>query len=307
MSEWRSSDIRVGVIGMGRWGKKVIEAVASEAQLVACSNFSDPTAHDWLRVRWPDVEATFDVSRLLERDDIDAVVVASPIRTHVELALKCLAAGKHVLVEKPLATSLDDLERVEEVIHSSGQTLAVGYTLLNHEVAEEISGRVAGDPIVEINATWLKWGSFTESLLWNLLIHHVILWVALSDSAMSSSRWATAIGSSGISRLDRLEAHLVDDGFTARSHIDRCATSSLHCITIRTQTDQVLLWEGDRLFTAAGDVLTEVFSASEAALNRQIRSFLTAIKEGEPSDMAMTRAATHLLAQLEARITSERD
>lgn len=82
------------------------------------------------------------VEALVARDDIDALVVATPHHVHVEETLAALRAGKHVLVEKPLATSVEDCRRMIEQARSAGTVLSVGY----HQRFRE-SNRAARDLI----------------------------------------------------------------------------------------------------------------------------------------------------------------
>ena len=69
---------------------------------------------------------------LLEDDQLDAIVLATPVPTHAELAVRVLEAGKHCFVEKPLAQSVADAERAVAAAEQTGLTLMVGHLLEYH-------------------------------------------------------------------------------------------------------------------------------------------------------------------------------
>jgi len=111
-----SEVVRVGVIGYGYWGPNLVrnfaEAAGSQITMV-----SDVSADRLARAsrRYPNLRITQDAHALLHDPSVDLVAIATPVTTHFELAMEALRAGKHVLVEKPLAaTSEQGLRLIEE-------------------------------------------------------------------------------------------------------------------------------------------------------------------------------------------------
>ncbi|HUZ83590.1 MAG TPA: Gfo/Idh/MocA family oxidoreductase, partial [Gaiellales bacterium] len=105
--------VRIGLVGLGGWGKNLLRNFASlaEADLRwACD--ADPGRRDTFTPAHPSTRFTGDVDDLLGDPDLEAVVIATPVPTHLDLALRALAAGKHVMVEKPMATSVADADRM---------------------------------------------------------------------------------------------------------------------------------------------------------------------------------------------------
>ena len=98
--------IRLGIIGAGHWGPNLISNFSksgrSEVRYVVDL---DPDRLRAVRERFPHVETPTGIEPLLEDESLDGVVISTPTKTHHELAKRALAAGKHVLVEKPLTTS----------------------------------------------------------------------------------------------------------------------------------------------------------------------------------------------------------
>src|SRR6267143_6553549 len=97
---------RIALVGVGRWGRRLLPGLAERFDVhVACTR-GNPESADWLRARAPEIEHTASLERVLDDDSVEAVVLATPIESHAEIASRVLAAGKHVFVEKPLATSV---------------------------------------------------------------------------------------------------------------------------------------------------------------------------------------------------------
>jgi UDP-N-acetylglucosamine 3-dehydrogenase len=120
-------ELGVGVIGVGQMGSWHVEAWdrTPTARLIAVAEPSEVSARRSIRRR--PIEWHADWRELLERDDIDAVSIAAPTERHAEIALSALDAGKHVLVEKPIAAELDDALRMAAVARMAARKLMVGH------------------------------------------------------------------------------------------------------------------------------------------------------------------------------------
>ena len=119
---------RIGVVGVGYWGPNLLrnfQGHRSCQELWACDQ--DPTRLARVGDRFPGVRLTGDYRDLL-KSDVDGIVVATPVRTHYELAMAALAAGKHVFIEKPLAASVEQARALVEQADRVGRTLMVGHT-----------------------------------------------------------------------------------------------------------------------------------------------------------------------------------
>ena len=105
--------IRVGVIGYGYWGPNLVRnfSECDATEMVAVADQREPRLAE-ARRRYPGIRTTVSADEVIHATDIDAVAIATPVATHAALALSALKAGKHVLVEKPLASSVADGERM---------------------------------------------------------------------------------------------------------------------------------------------------------------------------------------------------
>ena len=122
-----SVDLNVGIIGAGRMGTWHVDAWdrIECARVVAIADPSEPAARACIRRRRMEWHA--DWRDLLDRDDIDAVTIAAPTEAHAEIALGAIDAGKHVLVEKPIAAALDQALRMASAAQAAGVKLMVGH------------------------------------------------------------------------------------------------------------------------------------------------------------------------------------
>ena len=114
---------------------------------------------------YPEIEGVSDYSAMLGPDGPDAVAVAVPVRFHYPVAKACLEAGKHTLVEKPLASSSAECQELIEIAEQKGLTLMVGHTFLYSAAVRKIAAIIRNGDIGEllcINARRLNSGLFPE-------------------------------------------------------------------------------------------------------------------------------------------------
>jgi len=118
--------MQVGLIGYGAWGRHHARAIASaaSAKLAAIATSGAEAGADW-----PDARIVADWRALLADPGIEAVFVAVPNHLHAEVALAALRAGKHVLLEKPMALTAPDCDRLVMAAHASGKVLTIGHEL----------------------------------------------------------------------------------------------------------------------------------------------------------------------------------
>ena len=128
-----SDPLAVGVVGLGYWGPNLARNFNAlpDAKLAWCCDASD-AARERTAAIAPGARMTDRLEDLLEDETLDAVVLATPVPTHADLAVRVLEAGKHCFVEKPLAQSVADAERAVETADKAGRTLMVGHLLEYH-------------------------------------------------------------------------------------------------------------------------------------------------------------------------------
>jgi predicted dehydrogenase len=146
-----SDRIGISVVGYGYWGPNIVRNILERPELHLCSLCElDDARSAAFSLRYPGVRVDRDFETLLIDPRIEAVSIATPPRTHHSLARRALEAGKHVLVEKPLATNEEDAIDLIELAAERGLTLMPGHTFLYsppvNRVRDLILGGVLGDP-----------------------------------------------------------------------------------------------------------------------------------------------------------------
>ncbi|MEO3475408.1 Gfo/Idh/MocA family oxidoreductase [Roseomonas sp. CAU 1739] len=122
--------MRVGLIGYGAWGRHHARAlaVAPSAALVAIAARGDANAAA-AAIDWPGIAVHRNWRDVVADPSLEAIVIAVPNALHAEVALTALAAGKHVLQEKPMALTLADCDRLIAAARSAGRVLTIGHEL----------------------------------------------------------------------------------------------------------------------------------------------------------------------------------
>ena len=169
--------IRVGVIGCGYWGTNLLRNFAEGAScgLAAASDLVAERLAVAKR-RYPGVKAAADAAALIEDPAIDAVAIATPVSTHYELALRALQAGKHVLVEKPLAAKSEEGKHLVEEAERRGLTLMVDHTFLYTDSVRLIRELIHGGELGELyyyDSVRINLGLFQHdvNVVWDLAAH----------------------------------------------------------------------------------------------------------------------------------------
>lgn len=174
---------RLAVIGAGAWGVNHVRVAATEprCELAAIAD-PDDAALGRAAALAPHARVSRDPDRVLGDPSIDAVIIATPSRTHVALAVEALAAGKHVLVEKPLALSLASAARLAD----PRRVLLVGHLMVYHPAITRMRelvdagalGRLQYVHSVRANLGRIR---ADESVLWSFGPHDVSMLDALLD------------------------------------------------------------------------------------------------------------------------------
>lgn len=173
--------IRVGIIGLGYWGPNLLRnfAAADDAEVrVACDRRGDRLAA--ITRRYPTVRATTDASDLLSDSNVDAIAIATPVSMHFEIAMAALKAGKHVLVEKPLAASSEQAKRLAEEADRRRLTLMVDHTFVYTGAVRRIAKLVASGEIGDIyyyDSVRVNLGLFQHdvNVVWDLAVHDLAI------------------------------------------------------------------------------------------------------------------------------------
>jgi predicted dehydrogenase len=171
--------LKLGVVGLGYWGPNLARNFAG---LPGCevSWLCDASnkAREKVARTIPAARQSENLDELLADPELDAVVLATPVPTHAELATQALQAGKHCFVEKPLATTVADAERAVAAAEQTGKTLMVGHLLEYHPAVTRLKEMVEQGELGEMyylygNRVNLGKIRADENALWSLGAHDV--------------------------------------------------------------------------------------------------------------------------------------
>jgi len=195
--------LNVAVIGCGYWGPNLIRNFNSLAGCrvkTLCDNSQDRL--DYMKTMYREVTTTTDYQQIIHDPDIQAVVIAAPVHLHYEIAKKALDAGKHVLVEKPMARSTAECTDLIQLAAAKKLILMVGHTFVYSGPVRKIREIVeAGDlgKILYMSSRRLNLGLFQKDInvAWDLAPHDLsIMFYILQEDALT----VNCVGSSNITK-----------------------------------------------------------------------------------------------------------
>ena len=126
-----AKQIKVGVVGCGYWGPNLVRNFRSLPDCdmkMMCDLSEKRLAH--LQSLYPEVEGSADYGHMLNGVGLDAVIIATAVKSHFPLAKESLLAGKHTFIEKPMASSAAQCEELVAIAKQKGLVLMTGHTFL---------------------------------------------------------------------------------------------------------------------------------------------------------------------------------
>ena len=171
--------VRVGVVGLGYWGPNIARNLAAiEGCELRWVCDADVERRERLATSFPGARTSGELSELLQDAELDAIVLATPVPTHAELAIAVARAGKHCFVEKPLATTVADAEAAVAAAAEAQRILMVGHLLEYHPAVDRLKQLIEQDelgPLYYLYGNRLNLGKLRadENALWSLGAHDV--------------------------------------------------------------------------------------------------------------------------------------
>jgi predicted dehydrogenase len=186
--------IKIGVVGCGYWGPNLIRNFRQSPDChlkTICDTSEQRLAH--MRRLYPEVMTTNRFDEVLNDPEIEAVVIATPVRFHYDMAKACLSVGKHVFIEKPMSRTEAEGEELVQMAERQGLILMVGHTFLFSPAVRRMKEIIDHGDIGEvqyISARRLNLGLFQKDInvAWDLAPHDIsILLHLLEESPVSVS------------------------------------------------------------------------------------------------------------------------
>ena len=317
MTEDFDARLCVGVVGLGYWGPNLLRVLVDRAD-VSVRWICDPDTSRLERFarRYPSVRASQDLDALLEDPELDAVLLATPVYTHYELAKRCLEAGKHTFVEKPLAHSSEQASELIELSRERELALMCGHTFLYSPPVQAVrdlitSGELGTLYFVSSSRVNLGLHQRDVSVIWDLGPHDFSILLYWLGSAPSTIR-ATGRDSivPGIADVAFVTMEF-DSGLIANVELSWLAPSKLRRTVVVGSRKMVVYEDGgleplkvyDRgvdykdpetfgeyqLSYRSGDILSPNLS-NEEPLNLQLGDFVSCIRRGRVSQSRLQLA-----------------
>ena len=176
--------VRVGVAGLGHWGPNLARNFAELADLAWLCD-ADPAKRE-LGSRYPQARWTDSFAEMLEDPELEAVVIATPVPTHYELARHALEAGKHVLVEKPPAMRGHEMDELVALAAGRDLVLMPGHLLLYHPAVRKLKELIGRGDLGEVLCVYGNRQNLgiirqNENALWSLGVHDLSVILHLLD------------------------------------------------------------------------------------------------------------------------------
>lgn len=218
--------INVGVIGYGYWGPNLVRNFADTdgARVAFVSDLSESRLAAASR-RYPGIRTSTDPAALIRDSGVDAVLVATPVDTHFDLALQALRAGKHVLVEKPLASTSEQATRLIDEAARRHLVLMVDHTFVYTAAVARMRELTAAGELGDLyyyDSVRINLGLFQRdvNVLWDLAVHD------LSIMEYVLGREPVAVSATGLAHVPGQPENIAyltmffDDRIIAHIHVN---------------------------------------------------------------------------------------
>jgi len=321
--------IKVGVVGCGYWGPNLIRnfSACPDTQLLwACD--TSPNRIKKALLSYPAVTATADYLDILKDSCVDAVAIVTPVHTHYPLAKACLESGKHVLLEKPLALSVSEGERLIELAHKKGLQLMCDHTFCYTGAVrkmKEILDSGALGKLLYFDSIRINLGLFQQDInvIWDLAPHDLsILDFLINDRPVSVSAHGVCHAGNEIENIAYVTLRYANS-FIAHFHLNWLSPVKIRK-TIIGGSEKMMVWndleqdekikiynkgitvkkdeeaERTRLLVSyrTGDMYAPQFDETEALLS-MVKEFAASIAENRPA-LTDGEAGLRVLRVLEA-------
>ena len=327
-----SSKLGVGIIGYGYWGPnyaRVFNDLGDSAVTAIC----DVQAERRQRAssRFPSVHVCAGVEELLKRSDVNAVIISTPASTHFELARLALASGRHVIIEKPIATEIAHCGALRELAQKCGRVLMVAHTFLYNpgvrKLHECVNLRAFGR-LYYMHSTRTNLGPIRGDVnaIWDLAPHDISIFNYLINQ---EPQWASAVGSHSLGNAREDVGFITlgySNGVIGNIHVSWADPNKVRRVVVvgsqqrlvfddLNDLERVRIFEkgvavgetdtasfGDfKLLIRDGDIISPKVEYSEP-LKNQATDFIEAIRENRQpvSDGASGEAVVRTLKAIEA-------
>ena len=273
---------KIAIIGLGKWGKNLLREFSNVSCVTKCHTRGNQKNIIWLRRNYPKVVHTTSIRDILTDKNIDAVAISTPINSHFKIAKNALESGKHVFVEKPMASSVIEAKQLIKIAKSKNLNLFVGHVFLHNEIFKKIKKIDRQESITYAHFAWKKFGTFDEDIFKNLLSHDISLILTLFGSP-NRIRLTNNVGF--ITTSDRISLEL---NFTRNRKcevsIDRISPHKEKSVTFLTKKN-LFVWNDDELlrFDKRSQSFKKIYQSKNTPLHLECKKFIANISSKKVS------------------------
>ncbi len=171
--------MKIGIVGLGYWGPNLVRNFLAHKNVdnVVCYDVQQYKLEK-IRNKFPGVEIVSSFDVLLKRSDVEAIAIATPVSTHYPLGMKVLEAGKHLLLEKPMASTAREAEELAFVAEKNNLIIIVDHTFIYNgavkKIKELLINGIIGD-VLYFDSTRVNLGLFQHdtNVIWDLAPHDI--------------------------------------------------------------------------------------------------------------------------------------
>ena len=307
--------IKIGLIGYGYWGPNLLRNFAGrdDCAVTWCADLSS-SALATVRKRYPQIQTTTDFTDILKDSSVDAVIIATPVKTHFSICRKALQAGKDVLIEKPLADSYVHAVRLVEEAHKYDRILMVDHTFIYtpavRRVKEYLTQKKLGK-LLYIDSVRISLGLFQNdtNVVFDLATHDFAIYDYLLGIQPSH---ISAIGVSHFKNTKENLAYIVaqyENNFITHSHVSWLSPVKVRTMTISGEKrmlvyDDLQPSEKIRLYDKGVTIERNPQKIKQARFGYRSGDMLVPNIEVQE---ALSNVATHFIHSIQNRTTPDSD
>ena len=263
----------LAIVGIGYWGKKLVSEFSNIANIKFCYSQGNPSNINWLHRNYPKVNFCKNFQDILDDSTIDGVVIASPIGTHFEYALKSLKSKKHVFIEKPISTTKKQGQTLLTIARKNNLEIFVGHIFLYHPVLSKLKKLMKKEKINSMYLGWHRFGPFKEKISLDLLSHYIII---LKEFFNQPKKLIIKSKIGCVTNCDILSLHVkFQKKVNCVIELNRVSYHKQREIIIKTDKN-LYKWEDDVLlkFSKKDEIFKEYFSSRLFPLQIECKKFI---------------------------------
>jgi predicted dehydrogenase len=270
--------LNLAIIGIGRWGKNLTDTFSKQnVNIKYCFHNGSAENTKWINEKYPNIILAKNYEEILEDKTVDTIVIATPIKTHFELAKKALEAKKNVFIEKPGTQTIEEFEELKKIQKENDSIVTIGYVFIHHPICNYINKILRDEKITSIHFEWNKWGSFGEDIIENLVTHEISILKYLGIDIDTKTLSITNHPHITKSDIFILEAKSTQD-VNVSININRVSQEKRKTITIKTDKNSYI-WTNNELKKINANQNTDNIEIDNTpALDIEVSSFIKNIK-----------------------------